>query len=66
MEHYIESGEIQSNKQHQNANETDKGLTIDLWLYAGDTMSAARETFSKLECRKIIGITGIKGFNLSN
>ncbi len=63
--HYIESGENTIKQIALDANETDKGFTIDLWLYAGDTMSAARETFSKLDVEKLLALQN-QGFNLSS
>ncbi len=64
--HYIESG-VNTVKQIAllDANESNKGFTIDLWLNAGDTMSAAKETFKNLNVENLLGLQN-QGFKLSN
>lgn len=62
--HYIESGENTIRKIALDANETDKELTIDLWLYVGDTMSAAREFYEMMDIERFLALRD-KGFQLN-
>lgn len=63
--YYIESGVNTVKQIALDANESKNGFTIDLWLHAGDTMSSARETYSKLNKDKLLKLEE-KGFELSN
>ncbi|NMA85018.1 MAG: hypothetical protein GX962_14280 [Epulopiscium sp.] len=63
--HYIESGVNTVKQIALDANESNKGFTIDLWLHAGDTMSAAKETFKNLNVENLLGLQN-QGFKLSN
>lgn len=63
--HFIESGVIAIKQIALDSNKNNEGLlTIDLWLYAGDTMNAAKETFNKLNVEKLLELQSL-GFKLS-
>lgn len=61
--HYIESGRNTVKKIALDANESASDWTIDLWMYAGDTMNSARETFEKLDIDELLELQ-TKGFQL--
>ena len=63
--HYIESGVNTVKQIALDANKKDNSFTVDLWLHAGDTMSAAKETFSKLDVNKLLDLRNL-GFKLSS
>ena len=63
--HYIDSGVNTVKQIALDANKNNNSFTIDLWLHAGDTMSAAKETFSKLDIDKLLELKN-SGFKLSN
>lgn len=63
--HYIESGVNTVKQIALDANKSENGFTIDLWLHAGDTMSAAKETFNKLDIVKLLELKNM-GFKLSS
>jgi hypothetical protein len=62
--HYIESGKNTIKQIALDANEYSSDWGIDLWMIAGDTMSAARETFEKLDVDKLLELKKI-GFKIS-
>jgi len=62
--YYIESGKNTIKKIALDANKGLSDWTIDLWLYAGDTMNSARETFEKLDIDKLLQLQN-QGFEVS-
>lgn len=63
--YYVESGKNTIKKIALDANKAVSGWTIDLWMYAGDTMNSARETFEKLDIDKLLHLQD-QGFEVSN
>lgn len=62
--HYIESGRNTIKQIALDANEHSSDWGIDLWLMAGDTMNAAKESFEKLEVDKLLELQKM-GFKIS-
>lgn len=63
--YYIDSGRNTVKQIAMDANKTDSGWTIDLWMYAGDTMNSARETFERLDKSKLLALQS-EGFEISS
>lgn len=63
--HFIESGKNTIKLISLDANNEGENWTIDLWLYAGDTMNSARETFEKLDMN-ILNELQRQEFKISN
>ncbi|RJE47918.1 hypothetical protein A7K50_01355 [Dehalobacter sp. MCB1] len=62
--YYIESGRNTVKQIALDANQVASDWTIDLWMYAGDTMNSARETFEKLDINKLFELQ-TQGFEIS-
>lgn len=62
--HYFESGKKTIKQIALDANEYSTGWGVGLWLYAGDTMNSARETFEKINIDKLLELQN-QGFILS-
>ena len=62
--HYIESGQNTIKQIALDANSDGSDWTVELWLYAGDTMNSAKETFEKLNLEKL-HILQSQGYDIS-
>lgn len=62
--YYIESGKRTVKQIALDAHKSSSDWTINLWMYAGDTMHSARETFEKLDIEKLHKLMS-QGFEVS-
>lgn len=62
--YYIESGRNTIKQIALDENKIDGDWTIDLWMYAGDTMNSAKETFEKIDLDNLFNLRK-QGFEIS-
>ncbi|QNU67676.1 hypothetical protein EHE19_004165 [Ruminiclostridium herbifermentans] len=61
--HYIESGKNTVKQIALDSSKNGEGWSITVWLHAGDTMSAAKESFKNMDTDKLLELK-LQGFDI--